>query len=182
MASVCGAIPPSFSQNQSTDNTAALLSRWEPDLRRAARARLYSFDLPLDYGADLEQEGRLSLVLAARRYHEPTEQLMRTVLANSVLKASARESRRCRRTVEIEAAETVADESQHESSDPGLVRRTKRAIVTLPAPLKQLFGLLYVEGISQREAASRLRLSQPRVSKLHAQLKQRLKAILDNAA
>jgi RNA polymerase sigma factor (sigma-70 family) len=183
MASICGAIPPILSSKADTpDSAAAFISRWEVDLRNTARARVLSFRLPADYGADLKQEARLSLLGAFRRYPEPSEQLIRTVLGHSVLKASVRESRRYGRKDPIEAAEEMADDSQRESYEPVLIQRLRDAIQALPSSLQQIFGLLYVEGISQRDAASRLGISQPRVSKLHKEFKARLKTILTNAA
>jgi RNA polymerase sigma factor (sigma-70 family) len=182
MASICGAIPPVLPLNSDApEAAAAFISRWEVDLRTATRARLFSFNLPPDYGADLEQEARLSLLAASRRYAEPNDQLIRTVLGHSVLKASLREGRRHGRTISIEVAEQIVDHSQYESYEPALIQRLKNAIETLPSSLQQIFSLLYVDGISQRCAASLLKVSQPRVSSLHKELQARLKAILTNA-
>jgi RNA polymerase sigma factor (sigma-70 family) len=179
MASICGAIPPILSLNSAAaESAAAFISRWEVDLRTAARARLFSFNLPADYGADLEQEARLSLLAASRRYADPNDQLIRTVLGHSVLKASLREVRRNGRTIPIEAAEQLADDSQYESYEPALIQRLRNAIKALPSSLQQIFSLLYVKGVNQRCAASLLKVSQPRISNLHKELKARLKAIL----
>jgi RNA polymerase sigma factor (sigma-70 family) len=142
-----------------------------------------SFELPSDYNDDLKQEARLSILRAARRYEGAPEQLMRTVLGHSISKAAARESRRNRREVEIDSSRDVADthQSRFLVTEYSLVKRVTEALTELPAQLKRIFELLYQEGLTQREAAIRMKVSQPRVAKLHTQLRDELKERLRSA-
>jgi RNA polymerase sigma factor (sigma-70 family) len=174
MTSICGSIGPSFfPQYTADDSTAKQISTWNRDLQRAARARTISFGLPSDFAADLEQEGRLGLLIALRRYGAPPERLMRTVVANAVLKKSISEARWRRYSVAIETAEELPCQPKTPNCENGLLGGL---LQELPGSLQTIFQLLYVEGLSQRIAAVRMSVSQPRVTELHKQLKRKLKA------
>jgi RNA polymerase sigma factor (sigma-70 family) len=84
----------------------------------------------------------------------------------------------------IDAAQELVDvtQSRQLATDYWLVQRVKKTLEALPNALKQVFRLLYAEGLSQREAASRLNISQPRIAKLHAHLQKEVKERLINAA
>lgn len=57
-----------------------------------------------------------------------------------------------------------------DSLDFFAVIRVRRWLETLSPVLRHLFGLIYQNGLSQRDAALILRVSQPRVAQLHGEL------------
>jgi DNA-directed RNA polymerase specialized sigma subunit len=50
------------------------------------------------------------------------------------------------------------------------VAQVRRWVDTLKPSLQEIFDLIYRRDLSQREAASTLQVSQPRIAKLHRQL------------
>lgn len=178
MASICEAIAsPAIAQYPSEDIKAAQISKWDKDFRRAARARTVGFELPSDFAADLEQEARVAVLNALNRYGDAPEQLIRTIVANSILKGSINEARWRRHTAPVNAAENICSDFEEPNHD---VRLLSALIRTLPSSVQQVFQLLYVEGVSQRIAAARMKVSQPRITHLHKELKETLKALLQH--
>ncbi|MGA9725100.1 MAG: hypothetical protein WBQ86_21780 [Candidatus Binatus sp.] len=54
--------------------------------------------------------------------------------------------------------------------DATAVAQVRRWVDTLKPSLQEIFDLIYRRDLSQREAASTLQVSQPRIAKLHRQL------------
>lgn len=68
-------------------------------------------------------------------------------------------------------------------SDDVFVRDAVRKwVASLPPRMQRVYALLYVEGVSQREAAVRLGLTQPRISQIHQELLERGRADLAHLA
>jgi DNA-directed RNA polymerase specialized sigma24 family protein len=60
-----------------------------------------------------------------------------------------------------------------DDNDPWIRDTIARWVNGLPKSLQKLYELIYVKECTQREAASLMRVSQPRIAQLHRQLLQR---------
>lgn len=140
----------------------ALLARWDLDIRRAARKRAWLLGGQADVD-DLVQEARMRLLKVARATMEKPDGYIRKVIANAVLAAAYRERR-------APGSENV--DEQEIPGDSGAVHLDRADdmngwLDALPARLREVYRVLYAEEHTQREAASVLGLSQPRIAQLH---------------
>lgn len=157
--------------NPHSDSEAGLLESWDDDIVRACRACARKRGRQADQiVADVAQDARLAVVLAIRKTGIDDEQYLRRVISNS-----ARNSTRQRLVVARQVSDDFLEEIREEPTvrDVLLERRIRRWLYDLPRQLKDVFHLLYRRGLSQREAAEYLGVSQPRVAKLHRQLLER---------
>jgi len=160
--------PEEFTSIQAGHRNAAepLLHRWEPIVLASARRRsqcLASRD-------DIAQAGRLAVLRAVKAF-DPERGLSfnhyaSRAVSNETLKAAQR-LQACRQG---ECPLELAPEAEVESPSFDCRDCISRWLSTLPAILMNVFEALYNQGLSQREAALRLGVSQPRICQLHQML------------
>lgn len=157
------------------------LDGWHDDILRAARACARKRGLGADHvvAEDVAQEVRLALALAVRKRGVKDERYLRRVISNST-KNAARQSL----VVANEVPDEVLEELPADVEPPDVFgeRRVRGWIGDQSPQLQAVFRLLYCNDLSQREAATMLGVSQPRVAKLHRQLLERGVAELQDLA
>jgi RNA polymerase sigma factor (sigma-70 family) len=124
---------------------------------------------------DLQQVGRITVYQAALRYCPsrglPFAHYAKRAIKNNVVKQAARLQRQ--RRCETPLYEVGGDLESHAaallSDDEGIVALSQW-LADLGEPHATTCRLLYAECLSQREAASQLGISQPRVAQLHRSL------------
>jgi len=148
------------------------IQSWDDDIVRASRAcaRRRGLNGEHPFAENVAQDVRLAIVLAGRRIGVDDERYIRRVISNGV-KNSARQTQVAANEVSDDALDgPLADQVP---CDVLAVRRVRQWICRQPTQLQAVFDLLYHEDLTQREAALRLGVSQPRVAKLHRQLVER---------
>lgn len=143
-----------------------LLHRWEPIILASAESRTRC---PASCD-DVAQAGRLALLNAAKAF-DPSRgpsfnNYASRALRNETIKAIRR--LRSHRSGECPlklAAKNPAPISSNDTSD-----RVRDWLCTLPRVLIRVFVVLYRWDLTQRDAALRLDLSQPRICQLHQTL------------
>ncbi len=157
---------------QPTNDEAALLSAWDDDIRRAARAASKRTGLGAEHAftEDLAQEARVALLLATRTTGVRHERYLRRVVRNALVNAS-----RSTLVVANSVSDNVLEGEETKSRDVDVFARARvRGWVSRqPGQHRAVFHLLYREELTQREAARQLGLSQPRVAQLHRELLER---------
>lgn len=152
--------------------TATLL-RWDGDIQRAARAGATRLGSALDDADDMAQEARLHVIGAVRRTGGDSPHYIRRVIRNAVVSCLRRESRaittRSKRGCELNANL----EAPPTELDSGRASAVIAWAAGLPHRLRDIYELLYEQGLTQREAAVALGVSQPRVAQLHRALLRR---------
>lgn len=78
----------------------------------------------------------------------------------------------------LEGFESLGEE-QPPPADPGPRRRLQRALAKLPARARKVVRLVYVEGLSIKEAGGRMKISRSWASRIHAQAICLLRAEMD---
>jgi RNA polymerase sigma factor (sigma-70 family) len=127
------------------------------------------------HSEDFAQEARVRLltVLRGQRGAAP-EPYIRSVVVNAIRTARRSQARHSGREVALEeTSEMPSAEGSQGGTDLFATNAVKRFIRPLPDKLRALYQLVYVLGWTQREAAKELRVTQPRVAQLHAELLQR---------
>ena len=162
--------PPTFDELtlvRSGDNkaAAALLSRWEPIVQASARRRTKC----MASREDVAQAGRLAVLAAAGHYNVERGQSFNHYASRAISNETLKEALRLQTQSECECGlDAALGVSAPNSRDRcGGVREW---ISGLPRILIKVFVLLYRFGLTQREAAARLRVSQPRICQLHTTL------------
>ena len=157
---------------------SALLRSFEPHLRATAFHSLRS-GIDLD---DLEQAGRIALWRSTAK--PDARRGIFINYARRAVKNAIRSEVRCARPVSDageprmqpigDATEDLEDHRDRlDSLDFFAILRVRRWLETLPLTLRNLFALIYRNGLSQRDAARILQVSQPRVAQLHTELLRR---------
>lgn len=161
------AISPVLPANSNTE--ASAVTRWDDDIVRASKASARRRGLAADHPAaeDAAQEARLSVALVARQGIQG-EGYVRRVISNSVRNA-ARQTLVVSNETTADALDALADDEGRQG-DLLAEARVREWIAGQSAQVQAVFELLYREELSQREAAERLGVSQPRVAKLHREL------------
>lgn len=157
---------------------SALLRSFEPHLRATAYRNLRT---GIDFD-DLEQAGRIALWRSTARFDARRGAFI-NYARRAVKNAIRSEIQRVRPVSEAgerlihpmdDATEDVEDQCDPVNSlDLFVIVRVRRWLETLPLTLRNLFALIYRNGLSQRDAARILRVSQPRVAQLHTELLRR---------
>ena len=154
---------------------SALLRSFEPHLRASAFRDLRS---GIDFD-DLEQAGRIALWRSTARFDARRGAFI-NYARRAVKNAIRSEIHRVRPISEAgepliqrmgDATEDV--ENHYDPPDLFAILRIRRWLETLPLSLRNLFALIYRNGLSQRDAARILQVSQPRVAQLHTELLRR---------
>lgn len=151
----------------------AFLKAWDVDIVRAAAAgaRLLRSSAVLD--EDLAQMARYRVLRLIRDRGITSPRYIRRTIKNAIIDGVRRERGHpdsdARNFCEIndisEAAEAIEDDADHDASE-----RVSAWTATLPDRLAQVFALLYLRRLSQRDAARIMGVSQPRVARLHAEI------------
>lgn len=156
-----------------TDATVvAALQSWDADIRRASAvgaARLHGSD----EADDIAQEVRVRVFGAIRAGHGDSPRYLRRVIRNAVITFLRRESRAITTRSRIGCA--LDDEAMTLPVEQYECRCeiVSPWLATLPVSLQRVYQLLYEQRLTQDQAALVLRVSQPRVSQLHAALLRR---------
>lgn len=148
----------------------ALLHSWQPDIRRAAARAATRKGTAPESAQDFAQDASLRLLLVARRTGDTSVPYLRRVIQNEI-RDSVRRERRAITTVSERGGE-LPEEVEAPDITPQVERRRAVGawVASLPSRLGRLYEMLYDHGMTQREAAVRLGLSQPRVAQLHREL------------
>lgn len=149
----------------------ALVRKWDRDIIRSARRAAARFGGGEADADDFAQVARLRLYRALRQHGVRPDPYIRRLIKNAVLRAAVTEARPFG-PLARNRDELVDDRAEGLSEDrlTGAIDAVRRWAATLPARLLRLRDLLYVDGLSQRDAARALSVSQPRVAQLHADL------------
>lgn len=161
----CHACP---ADDESAFDEAAFLQLWDRDIRRAAAAgarRLRSAAVDTD---DLAQAARYQLLRAIRRHRITSTGYIRRLIRNAILSVLRHEARR--RDGDLGRRVELTEDLPAQSPEPpdNVAARVTAWITTLPDRLQHVYHALYVHRLTQRNAARRLGISQPRVAQLHA--------------
>lgn len=170
--------PPAHS-NSDAENGA--IEGWDDDIVRASRASVRKRGLKPDdpFADDVAQNLRLAVMLAIRKTGINDERYLRRVISNSA-KNSARQTQVA--SLEVSDDTLALLPLEPTARDVLAERRVRQWIGYQPSQFQALFDLLYREDLSQRDAAMRLGVSQPRVAQLHRQLLERGKGELRDLA
>lgn len=161
-----GASAPDLAANSNAEACAVMA--WEPDIARASKkaTRLRGLSTEHPLADDAAQEARITVALVTRK-GITDERYLRSAISNSVQNAA-------RQTLVAanEAPPDGLDDLKTETPERDLLaeQRVRAWIAEQPHQLRAVYDLLYGEDVSQREAAERLGLSQPRVAQLHRDL------------
>ncbi len=148
----------------------ASLKRWDTYIRRTAHLaslNLEAFHVDED---DLAQEIRIRLVRAlciggGRLPDAYVRRVIRNATRTALRDSRAAVSNGLAHRMPVE--DLPAPQDFRDSQIEGLVRLW---VVVLPVHLQRLYKMLYVGGLTQREAATILGVTQPRVAQLHRDL------------
>jgi RNA polymerase sigma factor (sigma-70 family) len=148
-----------------------LLAAWEP-LVKAIAARHVANRSDLD---DLVQVGRQAVYQAVWAYKSdagfPFAHYAKRAIKNNVLREVLRLARQRSGETRLDDNPKVfnlltGDTNWRMEFNDDFARR----FTVLPAAHQEIYKLLYVEGLTQRAAAKRLGVSQPRIAQLHTSL------------
>jgi RNA polymerase sigma factor (sigma-70 family) len=131
---------------------------------------------PADH-QDLAQEARLRLLTAYRSRGNMPKEYGRRVVRNALVSAARRvirEQWQHANDVNVEDVEDAVEDDGVGHLGSG----TGKLIAKLPRRMRHVYTLLYVKDLSQREAAAKLRVTQPRVAQLHRELLERARALV----
>jgi RNA polymerase sigma factor (sigma-70 family) len=165
-----------LSIDPSTPDLEAFLCAWGPEIDHAARVQAVALGLSLDEAEDFAQSARLHL-LRIPPSNRSSVRYVRVVIRNAMRSAARRLSHRLgllsSRRVELDSVDPINPESVASLESEGILSRVRQWRADLPARERDLVVLLYDEGLSQREAAALLDVSQPRVAQLHRRILER---------
>lgn len=145
-----------------------VLKSWDQDIERAAARWAGGLAAVMD-ARDLAQEARLRLLVVTRAQPTVAVPYLRKVVKNASLAAALRYRARFDQdplTEDLPAPMVEAD-------DFYVIEAVSQWVDGLPRRLQAIYRALYREGRTQREAASILGVSQPRVAQLHRALLER---------
>jgi DNA-directed RNA polymerase specialized sigma24 family protein len=155
----------------SPEVVSAVLRSWDHDIVRAAKAAACRFQGCAADVDDFAQVARTRLLRVTRRHGVKPAGYLRRVIARSIRKARLREAsglgaQSARTTPLVDDIPIAAPPV----GDMGTDTAVRGWVHGLSNRLGQLYQLLYVRGLSQRDAALALDVSQPRVAQLHRTL------------
>lgn len=152
------------------ESETQFLQKWDPEIRRAASAHAFGRMNP-DYEADeLAQQARIKVLRLYRGGKTRALPYIRTSIANAVRTPILRDP------VLVQAEELPDDTLVSEDSDVELdyyvMHEVRSWVRSLPPQLQAVYKFLYVRGLTQREAAERMGVTQARIAQLHRALLQ----------
>ncbi|MCC6648413.1 MAG: sigma-70 family RNA polymerase sigma factor [Polyangiaceae bacterium] len=142
---------------------------WDGDMVRAARAAAGGDP---DAEADVAQEVRVRLLRVSRAQPGAAVPYVRTVIKNAVRDVHGREARAFSACSPL-AVDLDADSEPAVVPDDGTAALVVGWVEGLPPRLRDVYEHLCAADRSQREAARRMNVSQPRVAQLHRELLER---------
>ena len=145
-------------------STDQFLHTWDEDIRRASRTAARRVGGTAEDAEDFAQEVRIRLFPIAALPQAAAPRYVRKVVANAVKSAVSRTH-----AIVFEDIDETAEQLMVEPPDPRIAD-VAAWVSTQPYPLRAVYQHLYVEGLTQREAARVMRISQPRVAQLHQRL------------
>jgi RNA polymerase sigma factor (sigma-70 family) len=166
------------------------------DLRHSALSCVAGSALSTSDVDDLIQEAWITVIRVESRYPDTSpsqrKRIARRAVTNRLRDASRLARRRAAReeTTDHERLGLLADRASpfsfpsqlpsplHYIISAELRNEVARALQNIPARLRDVYRTLYEEGMSQKEAAGVLGISQPRVAQLHRRLRDELAPLL----
>lgn len=156
---------------ESVTNFDSLLSELEPYIKRSSKG--FSGSVGDGSEDDFAQEARIRLLTAFRSQPKKELPYFKLTAKNAMRDHYDREKRHGVSQVEsVDENFEYTDGTDEASFVDGLsIRVSVQAWVNLlPRTLRNVYNLIYVRGLTQREAATKLKLSQSRIAQLHAEL------------
>jgi RNA polymerase sigma factor (sigma-70 family) len=132
---------------------------------------------------DLQQAGRIAVYRAAIRYcparEFPFGHYAKRAIKNNIVKHAVqlRRQKRCETPLYEIEGDAEPSAAALPSDDESLIS-VRQWLADLGEPHATMFRLLYVECLSQREAAAELGVTQPRVAQRHRSLLEEARASL----
>jgi DNA-directed RNA polymerase specialized sigma24 family protein len=145
-------------------STDRFLHTWDEDIRRASRAAARRLGGTAEDAEDFAQEVRIRLFPIAALPQAAAPRYVRKLVANAVKTSVSRTD-----TTVFEDIDETAEQLMVEPPDPRIAD-VAAWVATRTFPLRAIYQHLYVEGLTQRETARVMRISQPRVAQLHQRL------------
>jgi len=158
-------------QVESSKDVNATLNAWDDYIKKTARDVARSVGASGDDADEFAQAARIALWRAIEK-GAPASDAYRKGIVKNAMRSTARKERGGFRSLSIwrhELDEELLRRQDDDETAAGVVEWADQ----LPANLRNIYELLYVEGFTQRDVARKLRVTQPRIAQLHAQLKRR---------
>jgi RNA polymerase sigma factor (sigma-70 family) len=151
---------------------------WDRDIVRASTSMAHRIGAGrrADDG-DFAQEARMRLLIAFRVRGTIPKGYGRRIVRNAIVSAARRVIRDQKLHADDVDVDTV-EESPEEDGGRHPVGTVANLIARMPRRMRRVYGLLYEQDLTQREAAAKLRLTQPRVAQLHRELLEQARALL----
>jgi RNA polymerase sigma factor (sigma-70 family) len=154
-----------------------VVASWDADVRRASVVMAHRIGACRADEGDFAQEARIRLLRAYRSRGTMPQGYGRRIVRNAVVSAARRvirEQRQHANDVDVADAEEAVEDDGAAHPATGV----EKLIARLPQRMRRVYALLYVQDLSQREAAAKLRVTQPRVAQLHRELLERARDLL----
>jgi RNA polymerase sigma factor (sigma-70 family) len=153
--------PSFFPLSSSPDH---FLFTWDDDVRKASRAAARRICGTREDAEDFAQEVRIRLFPLVGKPQAAAPRYIRKVVANAIKTATER--------IDTTTFEEITEETEQIPGAPTDTRISEVTawIDTLPFRLRTVYQHLYVDGLTQREAATVMGVTQPRIAQLHARL------------
>lgn len=155
----------------SSEDAGTTLTAWDPYIKKTARAAAQSVGASGDDADEFAQAARIALWRAIEN-GAPAEVSYRKSIIKNAMRSAIRRERGAFRSLSTSRDE-LDEALLRGRDDEALVSRVSEWARTLPNSLKNIYELLYVQGYTQRDVARKLRVTQPRIAQLHAELKAR---------
>jgi RNA polymerase sigma factor (sigma-70 family) len=150
---------------------------WEQDVQRASKRMAVRVRGCHTDGEDFAQEARIRLLIAHRKRGFMQQGYVRRVIRNAVVSAARPSIRREQRHANDVDIETIEDSAEGDNRT-GPRDLVVKLVAQLPRRLRRVYELLYVKELSQREAAAKLRVTQPRVAQLHREFLEHARTLI----
>ena len=175
----------SFFPDNSTSEQ--LLERWDADIHRASEAAVRSFQTRVVDRDDFAQDARLRVLHSYKSDPGRSEAFIRTVIKNSTRNSARSETPYLEKTDLVEDLENIEETAnvgafQTTEIDHFAVAAVRRFVSTLPQNLQAVYKFIFQDELTQRDAARRIGVSQPRVAELKRELLRRGKKELTRLA
>lgn len=166
----------SFFPDNSTSEQ--LLERWNGDIRRASEAAVRSFQTRVSDPDDFAQDARLRVLRSYKSAPSRSEAFIRTVIKNSTRNSARSETPYLEKIDLVEDLENLEETEivsgfQNTDIDHFAVAAVRKFVSTLPQNLQAVYKLIFQDELTQRDAARRIGVSQPRVAELKRELLRR---------
>lgn len=137
------------------------LRTWDRDICRASDTAAKRINGTREDAEDFAQETRIRLARVASKPGAGVARYIRKVIANAVKTAAGRVD-----TTRFDDLDERIEAPQQDER----IAEVGAWVTTLPPQLQAIYRYIYVEGLTQREIAQQMGVSQPRIAQLHHQL------------